>query len=87
MLQSTGAYSEMSTNDIEAAREFYGSTLGLTVAVIFIYSKPDHTPAAYTALHSPVADIDAAVDELTAAGVVFQRYEGAFQDDKGIARG
>jgi len=102
MLQSTGAYSGMSTNDIEAAREFYGTTLGLAVqdggmgailvtldtgAVVYIYPKPDHTPAAYTALNFPVADIDATVDELTASGVVFQRYEGAYQDDKGIARG
>jgi catechol 2,3-dioxygenase-like lactoylglutathione lyase family enzyme len=92
----------MSTNDIEAAREFYGSTLGLAVAdggmgailvtldtgaVIYIYPKVDHTPAAYTALNFPVDDIDSAVDELTAKGVTFERYEGAYQDDKGIARG
>lgn len=29
-------------------------------------------------------DIDAAVDELTRAGVRFERYEGMGQDDKGI---
>jgi hypothetical protein len=27
------------------------------------------------------------VDELTAAGVVIERYEGTHQDEKGIARG
>jgi hypothetical protein len=31
--------------------------------------------------------VDAAVDELTARGVEFERYEGLDQDEKGIARG
>jgi hypothetical protein len=38
-------------------------------------------------LNFPVDDVDAAVDELTARGVEFERYEGFGQDDKGIARG
>ena len=33
------------------------------------------------------SNIDAAVDELTEAGVALERYEMAHQDDKGIARG
>jgi catechol 2,3-dioxygenase-like lactoylglutathione lyase family enzyme len=52
-----------------------------------VYVKPDHVPAAYTILNFPVADIDAAVDELTARGVAFQRYEGFDQDEKGVMRG
>jgi catechol 2,3-dioxygenase-like lactoylglutathione lyase family enzyme len=54
---------------------------------VLIYAKPDHTPATYTILNFPVEDIDAAVDELTAAGVRFERYEGMETDDKGIFRG
>jgi predicted enzyme related to lactoylglutathione lyase len=52
-----------------------------------IYRKPDFTPATYTVLNFPVDDIDAAVDELTARGVEFERYDGFEQDEKGIARG
>ena len=52
-----------------------------------VYLKPDHTPATYTILNFPVDDIDEAVDELTARGVRFERYEGFEQDEKGIARG
>jgi catechol 2,3-dioxygenase-like lactoylglutathione lyase family enzyme len=53
----------------------------------FVYPKPDHVPANYTILNFPVDDVDAEVDELTARGVGFERYEGMEQDEKGIARG
>jgi catechol 2,3-dioxygenase-like lactoylglutathione lyase family enzyme len=52
-----------------------------------VYQKPDNQPANYTILNFPVDDIDKAVDELTARGVRFERYEGFEQDEKGIARG
>jgi catechol 2,3-dioxygenase-like lactoylglutathione lyase family enzyme len=100
MVSTTGAYSGMTVDDLGAAAAFYRDTLGLTVEenpnglglkahghTVFIYPKADHTPATYTALYLDVADIDAAVDELTAAGVSFERYDGMHQDDKGIARG
>jgi catechol 2,3-dioxygenase-like lactoylglutathione lyase family enzyme len=102
MLEKSQAYSGFSVDDIEAARAFYRDTLGLSVsdggmgaillelgsgAVVYVYPKPNHEPATYTVLNFPVDDIDAAVDELVAAGVVFARYEGAYQDDKGVARG
>ena len=35
----------------------------------------------------PVDDIDAAVDQLVAAGVRMERYPNAPQDERGIARG
>jgi catechol 2,3-dioxygenase-like lactoylglutathione lyase family enzyme len=38
-----------------------------------VYVKPDHKPADYTILNFPVDDVDAAVDELTARGVQFER--------------
>jgi catechol 2,3-dioxygenase-like lactoylglutathione lyase family enzyme len=53
----------------------------------FVYVKPDHTPATYTILNFQVDDVDSAVDELTARGVRFERYDGIEQDEKGIARG
>jgi len=52
-----------------------------------VYQRPDHEPAVYTVLNFPVDDIDAAVDELTALGVTFERYDGFDQDEKGVNRG
>jgi predicted enzyme related to lactoylglutathione lyase len=54
---------------------------------VLVYTKPDFTPATYTILNFPVDDVEAAVDELTAQGVTFERYEGFDQDEKGIDRG
>ena len=46
-----------------------------------------HEAPAHTVLNFPVEDIDAAVDELTAVGVVFEQYsDGPVQTNaKGIA--
>jgi catechol 2,3-dioxygenase-like lactoylglutathione lyase family enzyme len=54
---------------------------------VLVYPKPDHTPASYTVLNFPVDDVEREVDELTAKGVRFERYDGFDQDEKGIARG
>jgi catechol 2,3-dioxygenase-like lactoylglutathione lyase family enzyme len=99
MLSNSAAFSGYSSNDIEAAKRFYGETLGLEVAEdhgmlnlaiggqrVFIYPKDDHVPATYTVLNFEVPDIDAAVDGLAAKGVEFERYEGIEQDAKGIQR-
>jgi catechol 2,3-dioxygenase-like lactoylglutathione lyase family enzyme len=51
-----------------------------------VYERPGFTPASYTILNFPVDDIDEAVDELTARGVSFERYDDFDQDEKGIAR-
>ena len=53
---------------------------------VFIYPKPNHEPATFTVLNFPVDDLDAAVDELTAKGVTFERYPGMAHDEKGIVR-
>jgi catechol 2,3-dioxygenase-like lactoylglutathione lyase family enzyme len=100
MLKGHTAFSGYSTNDIPAAKDFYGSTLGLDVTeeddnlslrfpnghTVFIYPKDNHEPATYTALNIEVDDIDDAVDDLVAKGVTFERYEGFGQDDRGIMR-
>ena len=54
---------------------------------ILMYLSADMTPASYTILNFEVGDIDAAVDELAARGVGFERYDGFEQDEKGIMRG
>jgi predicted enzyme related to lactoylglutathione lyase len=102
MFRDSPAFSGFSTNDIDAARRFYGDTLGLDARMgemgilelhlagggrVIVYPKDGHQPATYTVLNFPVADIDAAVDELSKAGVAMERYEGMPQDDRGIMRG
>ena len=37
-------------------------------------------------LNFPVDDLETTVDELSAAGVSFERYEGFNQDERGIMR-
>ena len=56
---------------------------------ILIYSKPNHTPASFTVLNFPVADIEKVVDELSEEGVKFEIYNGPNlkTDEKGILRG
>ena len=104
MFKNSLAFSGFSTNDLAAAKKFYGETLGLeleedsadmpmltlrlaTGGKVLIYPKPNHVPATYTVLNFPVDSIDRAVDELLAKGIVFERYEGTAQDEKGISRG
>jgi catechol 2,3-dioxygenase-like lactoylglutathione lyase family enzyme len=101
MFGTTKAYSGFSVNDIEAARKFYGDTLGIRVSEehgmlilhiaggrnVLVYPKEDHTPATYTILNFPVDNIEAAVDELSRRGVRFERYDHLKADDKGIFRG
>jgi len=53
---------------------------------ILIYEKEDLSPANCTILNFPVEDVEAAVDELAANGVEFERYDGFDQDEKGIDR-
>jgi hypothetical protein len=54
---------------------------------ILAYPKGDaHVPASYTMLNFRVDDIEKAVADLAAKGVVFEHYKG-MTDEKGIARG
>ena len=53
---------------------------------VLVYAKPNHTPATFTVLNFPVADVEEAVDALTARGVRFEQYEYPPTDAKGIMR-
>ena len=101
MLETNKAFSSFSVNDLQKAKEFYGRTLGLEVSEsaeglelhpggnldVFIYPKPNHTPASFTVLNFLVDDIESAVDELKKTGVRFEKYEGEIKtDEKGIHR-
>jgi catechol 2,3-dioxygenase-like lactoylglutathione lyase family enzyme len=100
MLENARTFSGFAVDDLAAARQFYGETLGLKTSEqrgllwlhlaggrdTLVYPKPDHKPATYTILNFQVDDIDAAVDELARRGVRLERYEGMGQDAKGINR-
>ena len=100
MFDTSRAFSGFAVDDLPKARQFYTETLGMTVteangllqltvangSQVLIYPKPDHEPATFTILNFPVPDVEAAVDDLVARGVTFQRYEGFEQDGKGIFR-
>jgi len=96
------SFSSFSVNDLQKAKEFYSQTLGLEVSetpeglelhtadnTVFLYPKPNHTPASFTVLNFHVDDIEAAVDELKGLGVSLEQYDlpDIKTDERGIARG
>lgn len=92
MFTPDGAFSGFSINDLAAAKEFYGTVLGLTVtenemgflnlhlasgATVLAYVKPNHEPASFTIMNFAVDDVDAAVDDLISRGVDTNPYAGS----------
>ena len=101
MFREAELFSSFSVNDLQKAKEFYGQILGLDIKetpeglelhtennTVFLYPKPNHTPASFTVLNFAVDDIEAAVDELNALGVNLERYNlpDIKTDERGIAR-
>ena len=101
MFRNTKAFSSFSVDDLKRAKEFYGQTLGLEVSEtkeglalrlagggqVFIYPKPNHTPASFTVLNFQVRDIEQTVEGLSRLGVRFEHYDGDIKtDEKGIHR-
>ena len=96
-------FSSFSVNDLERAKDFYGKTLGLKVSEmeeglelnlaggtsIFLYPKPNHTPASFTVLNFSVDDVEEAVDELGRLDVRLEHYDmpDLKTDKRGIAQG
>jgi predicted enzyme related to lactoylglutathione lyase len=102
MFKEAKSFSSFSVNDLQQAKEFYGEKLGLDVSqtpeglelhtednVVFLYPKPNHTPASFTVLNFSVDDIEAAVDELNSLGINLEHYNlpDIKTDQRGIARG
>jgi catechol 2,3-dioxygenase-like lactoylglutathione lyase family enzyme len=96
------SFCSFSVNDLQKAKQFYGETLGLEIKntpeglelhtgdnVVFLYPKPNHTPASFTVLNFHVDDIEEAVDELKSLGVKLEHYDlpDIKTDQRGIARG
>ncbi len=89
MFKDSQAFSSFAVKDLDEAKRFYGETLGQDVrdgpmgvlelhlaggAQAMVYPKPDHEPANFTVLNFSVPDVDAAVDQLTSAGVKMEQY-------------
>ena len=103
MFQDTKAFSGFSSNDLDAARKFYGEALGIPIEAsgdvlvlkiaggrdTIVYPKENHEPATFTILNFPVADVPGTVAALKERGVEFERYEGtpAETDEDGVFRG
>lgn len=102
MFNNTKAFSSFSVDDLEKAKEFYSTVLGIEVKElpemglelhiagsnpIFLYPKEkNHVPATYTILNFPVENVEKAVDELVAKGIKFEHYPEMGTDEKGISR-
>jgi len=101
MFKTSKVFSSFSVGDLKKAKEFYGQTLGLNLsesdhglelhpggdAGVFIYPKPNPTPASFPVLNFLVEDIGRAVAELHDKGVKFEHYDGDIKTDaKGIHR-
>jgi len=103
MFKDAKTFSSFAVNDLQKAKEFYGQTMGLEISesaeglklnlaggqTVFLYPKPNHTPASFTVLNFAVKDIEAAVDELRTLGVRLEKYDqpDLKTDAKGIMRG
>jgi catechol 2,3-dioxygenase-like lactoylglutathione lyase family enzyme len=88
----------VNVTDRDRALAFYGETLGLPVrssdgfgdfldlggALLRITALAGHVPSGHPVLAWNVAEIGAAVDALTARGIVFTVHDGFGQDERGI---
>lgn len=95
-------FSSFSTNDLEAAKDFYSNKLGIELVEEFdgglafktneggrfmIYIKgEDHEPATYTVLNIEVENVEEAVQKLNGAGIQMEQYPHLGTDEKGISR-
>ena len=103
LFREAKAFSSFSVKDIKQAKQFYGDTLGLEVSdtpegglelntgefSVFLYPKPNHTPASFTVLNFHVDDIEAAVKEIKGLGIQLEQYNqpDLKTDESGIFRG
>ena len=100
MLTKEKVMAFVATRDGTRARAFYEGTLGLRVVsdddfalaidaggtTLRFQKVGDFTPHPFTALGWEVADIAATIDTLRGRGVVFARFPGLDQDDRGVWR-
>ena len=101
IFKAAKSFCSFSVNDLQKAKEFYSQMLGLDVTetqeglelqtdknTVFLYPKPNHTPASFTVLNFRVYDIQDAIEELTSMGVTLEHYNlpDIKTDTRGIFR-
>ena len=98
MLTNDKVMAFLATRDGARARVFYETTLGLPVVsdddfalaldaggtMLRVQKVGELAPHPFTALGWEVTDIAATIDTLHARGVVFARFPGLEQDDRGV---
>jgi catechol-2,3-dioxygenase len=98
MLGTSPLMAFIPVRELSAARNFYESTLGLTVmaenpfavvvdangTMLRLTPVPDLRPQPFTIAGWEVVDMAAAVDALVSRGVTLTRYDGMEQDARGI---
>ena len=98
MLADCTVVAFVATRDAAKARPFYEEVLGLRLisdepwAIVFeaggttirVQKVDSFEPHPFTALGWNVSDIDATVDALAARQVLFRRFPGMTQDDRGV---
>ena len=98
MLERSALIGFVGVSDLDTARQFYGETLGLPITeetpfalvanangtMLRLTAVEQPAAAPYTILGWNVADIVSMIDQLTARGVHFTRYEGMGQDERGV---
>jgi catechol 2,3-dioxygenase-like lactoylglutathione lyase family enzyme len=102
VFKAAKSFSSFSVNDLDKAKDFYGQRLGLDVKEspeglelrtgsnpVFLYPKPNHTPASFTVLNFKVNDIEEAIEELASNGINLEHYNlpDMKTDQRGIFRG
>lgn len=98
MLEHSALIGFVGVSDLDRASQFYGETLGLPIterSPVALVADANGTMLRLTAVERPVAapytilgwnvaDIASTIDQLTARGVHFTRYEGIEQDKRGV---
>ncbi len=98
MLRDSPLVAFVATTDLDRARTFYESVLGLDVVhadgfacvvdahgtTLRVTVVPERAAPAYTVLGWEVGDLDREADVLAARGVEFSRFDGMDQDERAI---
>jgi catechol 2,3-dioxygenase-like lactoylglutathione lyase family enzyme len=98
MLENAELIAFIPVSNLQAARRFYESTLGLRVTdenlfavvvdangtMLRLTEVSDLTPQPFTIAGWQVPDIDVTIDALVARGVTFRHFDGMGQNARGI---
>jgi predicted enzyme related to lactoylglutathione lyase len=91
MFKNTTTFPSFSVDDLEKAKEFYGTALGIPAEEhmpgmmtlktkgagnVNIFLKQHHVPATFTILNFQVDDIAKTMEELSQQGITFEQYHG-----------